>query len=215
VRTGGAAGTCVTHPGREAERGQSLVELSLILPVFLMLLLGMLEFGMAFDHAITISYATREGARVGAALVNGGGTIGCSTGQSPNAASVDPQIVAAVERVLASPGSQVRLDQVSEIRIYQATAAGSETSGLVNVWQYSLNGGPTVDGAPVDFAPVSTGWQPCSRTNTLPAPSIGVSIRYRYNFSTPLGGVFALTGGTAVTGLDMTDRSVMAMNPTQ
>jgi hypothetical protein len=204
-----------TRQQRAAERGQSLVELSLIIPVFLMLLLGMLEFGMAFDHAITITYATREGARVGAALVNGGGTAGCSTGQSPNAAAVDPQIVAAVERVLTSPGSQIRLSAISEIRIYKATATGTETTGLVDVWRYSLNGGPAVDGAPLDFAPVSTGWLPCNRTNTLPAPSVGVSIQYRYTFATPLAGIFALTGGTSASGLDMSDRSVMAMNPTQ
>ena len=200
---------------RDGEKGQSLVELSLILPVFLMLLLGMLEFGMAFDHVITISYATREGARIGAALVNGGGATGCGTGQSPNAASVDPQIVAAIERVLTSPGSQVALSAISEIRIYKATATGAETTGSVNVWRYSLNGGPVVDGAPLDFAAITTAWQACSRTNTLPAPSIGVTIRYRYGFATPLAGVFALTGGPAASGLDMTDKTVMAMNPTQ
>lgn len=202
-------------PDRAGERGQSIVELALMIPVFLMLLLGMLEFGMAFDHVLTISYATREGARTGAALVNGGGTLGCNSGQSPNAATVDPQIVAAIERVLASPGSQVRLDQVTQIRIYKATSTGAETTGFVNVWSYAPGAGPTVDGSPLDFSPVSTGWQACARTNTLPVPSIGIGIRYRYGFSTPLGGIFALTGGPSGTGLDMTDKSIMAMNPTK
>ena len=202
-------------PVRAGERGQSLVELALVIPIFLMLLLGMLEFGMAFDHVITISYATREGARAGSALVNGGGATGCASGQSPNAAVVDPQIIAAVERVLTSPGSQVRLEQISEIRIFQATTTGAETAGSVNVWSYAPGAGPDVDGLPLDFSPVSAAWQPCSRTNTLPAPSIGISIRYRYAFSTPLGGIFALVGGSASSGLDVSDRSIMAMNPTQ
>ena len=114
---------------RHREEGQAIVELALIMPVFMLLLLGILEFGMAFDHLITISYASREGARTGAALVNGGGTLGCSAGQSPNAASVDAQVVAAVERVLTSPGSQVALSRVSQIRIYQATSTGARWRG--------------------------------------------------------------------------------------
>ncbi len=69
---------------RRGQEGQSLIEFSLMLPVLLMLLLGILDFGMAFDHLLTIRYASREGARIGAALVNGGGTLGCGASQSPN-----------------------------------------------------------------------------------------------------------------------------------
>jgi hypothetical protein len=198
---------------RRRHRGQSVTELAIILPVFLLLLLGILEFGMAFDHLLSLSYATREGARTGSALVNGGGSLGCGAGQSPNAATVDAQIVAAVERVLTSPGSQVALARVSEIRIYQANSSGNET-GNVNVWRYSPGAGPVVDGDPLDFAATSSPWAACSRTNVLPAPSLGVTIRYRYAFSTPLGGVLQLFGGGG-TGLDVGDRAVMAMNPTQ
>lgn len=199
---------------RTRERGQSVVELALIMPLFLLLLLSILEFGMAFDHLISISYATREGARAGAALVNGGGTLGCSAGQSPNAATVDAQIVAAVERVLTSPGSQVALSRVSQIRIFSATLAGAET-GPVNVWTYTPGAGPIIDSDPLDFSASASGWTPCSRTNVLPAPSIGVSIRYRYAFATPLGGILGFFGGGGQTGLDVSDRAIMAMNPTQ
>jgi hypothetical protein len=191
------------------------VELAFLLPVYLMLLLGMLEFGLAFDHLLSISYASREGARVGAALVNGGGTLGCGSGQSPNAANVDPQIVAAVERVLTSPGSLVAVSNVSQIRIYLATSTGAETTGSVNVWTYSPASGPIVDGDPLDFVQSSAPWTVCSRLNTLPPQSIGVSIIYRYTFSTPLGGAMALVGGTGPTGLAISDKAVMAMNPTQ
>ncbi len=199
---------------RDGERGQSIVELSLIMPLFMLLLLGILEFGMAFDHLMSISYGTREGARIGAALVNGGGTLGCAAGQSPNAATVDAQIVAGVERVLTSPGSQVALSRVSQIRIYQTTSTGAET-GSVNIWTYTPGTGPVIDGDPLDFSASASGWTACSRTNVLPAPSIGVTVRYRYAFSTPLGGILQLFGGSNQTGLDVTDRAVMAMNPTQ
>ena len=57
--------------GRTDARGQSMVEFAISVPVFVMLLFGMLEFGFAFNHNLTLEYATREGARTGAALANG------------------------------------------------------------------------------------------------------------------------------------------------
>lgn len=40
------------------------VEFAILLPVFLMLLLGIVEFGLAFNTQITLTQAAREGARV-------------------------------------------------------------------------------------------------------------------------------------------------------
>ncbi len=50
---------------RSKERGQSLVELALILPVLILVLLGILDFGRAFYAYNAISNAAREGARYG------------------------------------------------------------------------------------------------------------------------------------------------------
>ena len=55
-------------PRRHRDRGQSLVEFAMAVPVFLVILLGMVEMGFAFDHALTINYASREGARMGSAI---------------------------------------------------------------------------------------------------------------------------------------------------
>ena len=49
-------------------RGQALVEFAVIVPVFLLILTGTIEFGFAFTHNLTVEYATREAARAGAAL---------------------------------------------------------------------------------------------------------------------------------------------------
>ena len=40
--------------------------------MFLLILMGMVEFGTAYDHRTAMAYAVREGARVGASLGNGG-----------------------------------------------------------------------------------------------------------------------------------------------
>jgi hypothetical protein len=202
------------------ERGQSLVEFAVLLPVFLLLLIGMLEFGFVFDHNISLSYASREGARVGAALANGGGALGCGTGQSPNAATVDPQVIAAVQRVLTSPGSPVVLARVQEIRIFRADSAGQQVGGQVNVWRYSPAGGPVVDGRPLDFRVVSVDWPACARRNDhrpeAGAPhSIGVGLVYRYDLVTGLGAVMRLAGGSFAGSLMLSDATIMALNPTE
>jgi len=51
--------------GLRDERGQSLVEYALVLPILLLLLLGIMEFGIAVFNYNTIANAAREGARYG------------------------------------------------------------------------------------------------------------------------------------------------------
>lgn len=50
---------------RDGERGQALVETALVLPMFLILILGIVDFGRAYQQHITVSGAAREGARLG------------------------------------------------------------------------------------------------------------------------------------------------------
>ncbi|HYU81920.1 MAG TPA: TadE/TadG family type IV pilus assembly protein, partial [Candidatus Polarisedimenticolia bacterium] len=64
-----------------SEEAQGLVEFALILPPLLLILVfGLVEVGNLLSVAMTMSSATREGARVASALVNGGGALGCSAG---------------------------------------------------------------------------------------------------------------------------------------
>jgi Flp pilus assembly protein TadG len=49
-----------------SERGQSLVELALVLPLLILLLSGMVDLGRAFYGYISITNGAREGARYGA-----------------------------------------------------------------------------------------------------------------------------------------------------
>lgn len=190
------------------------MEFALLVPVFMLLLLAMLELGLLFDHTLTLQYASREGARVGSALANGGGPLGCGGGRSPNAATVDPLIIAAVARVLASPGSRVDIAEIPTIRIYRADADGNQVGSLVNVWTYTPGGGPSVDGRQLDFSESSVGWAACSRSNALPSDSIGVSLAYTYRLQTGLGGLLGLLGGTGWTTIPVADRTVMSLNPT-
>lgn len=50
------------------EKAQALVEFTLIFPILILLILGMIEFGWLLNGKITLNSAAREGARVGAVL---------------------------------------------------------------------------------------------------------------------------------------------------
>jgi TadE-like protein len=185
---------------RDEPRGQALVELSMILMVLMLLTLGTLEFGFAFDHHLTLEYATREGARTGAALSNG-------DGDAAVCATIDAQIVAAVQRVIQSPGSDVEAADIPEIRIYRAGADGQEV-GAANRWTYSAGAGPMVDGTRIDYVMAATPWPACSRVSGPVPDSVGVSLTYDYQFRTPLSALI----GFATIG--MGDRTVMPLAPT-
>ncbi|MCH4890437.1 pilus assembly protein [Acidaminobacter sp. JC074] len=47
------------------EKGQSLVEFALLIPILILILMAIIEFGFMFNTYITVSNASREGARLG------------------------------------------------------------------------------------------------------------------------------------------------------
>ena len=53
---------------KNGEKGQALVEFTLLLPIFLLLLFAIIDFGMGFYSWITITNAAREGARLGVVM---------------------------------------------------------------------------------------------------------------------------------------------------
>jgi hypothetical protein len=193
------------HLFRRRERGQSLVEFTMIIPIILTLTMTIAEFGVAFGTNMTMIEATREGARVGAVLVSGANSYGCPgfTGS----ANVDPQIVAAVQRAIESPGSGIDPSLVDWIHIYAYS-----NPGTYNEWKYkdSTHTGPSVCGVTLDYYQASAPWNASSRFATLPVDSIVVAIEYRYQLFTPLS---ALTGLFGVHQITMVDSTVMAMEP--
>ncbi len=50
---------------RSTERGAALVELALVLPLLLVVIAGIVDFGLAFQRFEVVANAAREGARLG------------------------------------------------------------------------------------------------------------------------------------------------------
>ena len=84
------------------ERGQALVEFAMVLPVLILLVVGMMQFGLLFHEFLLVTHAAREGARVA--------TLGGS----------DAEIVAAVNAAATSP-SDTDIMPASRVRGAQVT----------------------------------------------------------------------------------------------
>ena len=112
-------------------------------------------------------------------------------------------MIAAVQRVLKSPGSMIDMGQIVDVRIYKAKAdgePGDEPGGNVwstwpsaqaatvpCAWPAQVHGFPRRP--PWDTRPAST------RVNGATPDSIGVSITYTYQFRSALGGILRFFGG--------------------
>jgi hypothetical protein len=197
--------------GNRGSRAQSLVEFTMIIPILMTLTLTIAEFGVAFGTNMTMVEATREGARVGAVLVNGASSFGCTgfTGST----NVDPQIIAAVQRAIESPGSGITLANVDWIHIYEVDKNGNVVANTTNEWKVkkSTDATTAVCGVNLDFAaPTTAPWPASSRNSTLPVASIGVAIQYEYQPFTPL---FAIADLVGIHQITMVDSTVMALEP--
>jgi Flp pilus assembly protein TadG len=177
------------------QRGQSLVEFALVLPVLAVILCAILEFGMAFDADLALEAASRQGARVGAFLGNYG-----SWGVCPNAGSetVDPAIAESVATSLSVAG--VDLTGV-RLTIFLADASGNPTASKT-VWSY--------DSGSHTFTKASGTWDACGRHDGTfgggTYDPIGVRIEYTYHSKT---GILNFFSG----GLKMSATTVMPIGP--
>ncbi|WP_105617248.1 TadE/TadG family type IV pilus assembly protein [Vallitalea okinawensis] len=95
------------------EKGQSLVEFAIILPLVLIIILGIIEFGIMFNAYLTITSASREGARLGA--------VGGSDSEIESLiSSITPQLNAdkLVVTITPSEGARDRGDSITVTASY-------------------------------------------------------------------------------------------------
>jgi hypothetical protein len=74
----------IPQSGAHSERGQSLVEISIMVPVLLLLVLGVTDFARAFSYSLEIAGAVRAGARE--AITSDTSDIGDAIRSEPNSA---------------------------------------------------------------------------------------------------------------------------------
>ncbi len=188
----------------DRQHGQSLVEFSLVLPIFIVLLMGVIEFGLVFNAVLAINFASRDASLTAA--------------EAGNARGSDCVILKKIEDSIGAPATPSR---VTEVRIYKAKKDGTST-GVQNV--YTRTATPTLDCTAVPSVAVNlpyalaTGasYDELTRCNALAGCSgsggvdtIGVQITYHYNWVTPLGSIL----GLGISDYTMVKANAMRMEP--
>lgn len=111
-----------------SNRGQALVEFAIILPVLLLLITGMVDFGIVLNEYITVTHAAREAARVAAVGNNDAAVIMAAK----NAAStIDKgQLTVSVTPASRSSGTSVTVIVSNPIKIITPMASAFFPSGF-------------------------------------------------------------------------------------
>lgn len=192
---------------RRRESGQTLVEFALVFPIFLFLLLAIIEFAFVFSAVLGISYASRNAALIAA--------------EAGNATPADCIILDAVDRSVSAPADRNRITKVD---IYWADTNGATIGSNVNTF---TRGGsyactlPDLTTMTVPYTRTANGYPPSDRCNVLAGAAggcvaghtsldtIGVKITYQHTWVTPLAGL----GGPGGSGLSVTQSNAMRMEP--
>lgn len=153
------------------DRGQTLVEFALTVPIFIALMMGTIEFGFLYNNLLTVQFAARQGVSAAA-----------QAGASDNA---DCAILKAVERALAAP---VDRNEVTYVKIFESDVNGDPIPDRANeyVRTGSLDCGSTTQ--PYTLVGVE-GYPQTDRHDNLTdgLDIVGVRIGYLYTGMTPVG----------------------------
>lgn len=111
----------------KSERGAVAVEMALVLPILILLLLGIMEFGRAFNAQVMVTNAAREGVRVMA--------IGRNDAAAQNAAVraadlLNPDIIPANVLITRSNGGAVNTCATGATATVNITYSLSTLTGI-------------------------------------------------------------------------------------
>ncbi|HET7667486.1 MAG TPA: TadE/TadG family type IV pilus assembly protein [Mycobacterium sp.] len=157
-------------PARRSARGQSLVEFALVLPMLLVLLLGVADFGRVFAAGITLESAARNGAEAAAQEY-------LQIQRNKTLETADYTKLHDVAREAVCRDTEI---------LPNATGGGSCSSPVVAVCVHDAAAGDAGCGtetpsAPAECDAMDGGWNAAlSGTATSPLPYVEVRVCYRF-----------------------------------
>jgi len=112
------------HHIKKREDGQAMVEFAMVAPILLMLVLGIIQFGIVFNHYMTLTDAVRAGARQAAV-----------SRTLPNpAATAEARVRSAASGTLSDAGNPAQL----AVTVTSTFAQGSDVT-VRATYPYSIN----------------------------------------------------------------------------
>lgn len=179
------------HVGKKEERGATLVEAAISYSLLFLALFAIVEFGLAFKDWLSVSHATREGARAGA-------TYGDDL-------SADILVLDGIEGILLPQGWKAG-DEVTIFRANNPTLSTSQTYTYSPSFDCSdptniFPPGDCCDWSPCpEFGRVNysvPAWNPQTRDITAPLTDrIGVTIEFAHDWITGFIGTGTLDFST-------------------
>lgn len=112
---------------RQSERGQSLAELAIVATPVLLLLLGILQFGLIYNAQVGLTNAVRDAARYGSQL------SAASDSAAGTAASATRSFLSNSLSTYVSPYFPSNVDPSTAVCYSPYTAAGSQSAVRVTV----------------------------------------------------------------------------------
>ena len=137
------------HASRD--RGAVLVEAAIVMPVLIIILLGIIDFGWAFNSYISLRQGTREGARqmvVSTTPQPSSGTWNCPIVGLPgvDSSAVPPSANADIYDLMCYAKSRIGLSPQTDIRIslywdqpFTPNTVAASTDSIIVCTQYPLN----------------------------------------------------------------------------
>jgi len=152
------------------QKGATLVEAALVFPILILLIVATLELGLLFKDYLTLSYISREGARVGALAGN------------------NAEADCAILRGIGSVANGDDLARLSSVQIFKADQDGNQ--GLTNQATYVPGNDPEICNVPstaADGWTITTAWPPITRQTVIGSQDldiIGVRVTLDRNWVT-------------------------------
>jgi len=178
----------VRAASRRGDRGAVAVEAALVTPIFVLLLFGIIEFGMFFKDYLAVSSASRAGVRI---------------------ASAEPRIATYADDAAAAvlqEGSALNPNRIEEIWVYDADSNGYPVGGTSDFTSCSKCVKYHYDSSTETMKKYSDSWPAITQNacaKDVNRDSVGIYVQYTYNSVTGL--IFEAVG--------IRDHTVMSLEP--
>lgn len=204
TRRPGVAGSRVARRriGPRDQRGAVIVEAALVLPVMIVIVIGIMEFGLLYSNYSTTVASSRSGARIAATMYS----------QAKTGASETSEQTAALAQIVAATEADLKVMNNGEpigMAIYRVDPSSSDGAPAGGFPGANMNGGCTSRCIRYTWNPAtrkmvrqSGYWPDPQRCVLANVESIGVYVQTKHNYITGMLGQSRTVAGHTVMRLE-------------